>query len=307
MERFISLADLQKTVDNAYETYKNVAEGNTDPRVKSNNDKAFGISVMLTDGTVVNRGDVGESSPLGRIATVASHVLLLQQNKPEELVRKSGVCRCYGMKAKKPDIPVSPHGIRAVSAIEPQNDSDGKWDIMIDNIINLAGDAPVLDDALYERLKKALADADTINKLAEAEYTLYDDAASAIDLYARLASLDVTVEQAATIGATIAADGRNPKTGNNAFDGSIAANVVATVARGPHHEGRGWMMIVGIPAQSSFGGLILAILPGFGAIAAYSPELDVNGVSIKAAKAIKYIANTLHLNVYSSARVSVKK
>ncbi len=178
---------------------------------------------------------------------------------------------------------------------------------MVDNIEDLAGCRPILDDKLYEQLKQKAVNANTINKIAAAEYSLYDDADIAVDLYVRLASLTFTATQFATMGATIAADGRNPVTGQEVFDGRIAANVVATMARGVHREGRAWMMTVGLPAANSFGGAVLAILPGFGAIAAYSPALDDKGVSLKAGKAIYEIAKKLQLNVFASARVTVEK
>lgn len=307
MDRKIKFADVQKAVDEAYEAYGKSTEGQVDSRINTANDKAFGISVMLTDGRVINKGDTDVASPLGRISTLPEHIVLLQQNTPDELVGKSGVCRCNGRRAEKPQIPVSPHGVRAMSAIVPQNDPDGKWDVLMDTLLSLVGESPVLDDKLYENLKKQVAEADTVNKIARAGYELYDDATTAVDLYTRLESMSVTAAQAAALGATIAADGRNPRTGAEAFDGAIAANITSIAARGPHHARRAWMMSVGLPAANSFGGLIVAFLPGFGAIAAYSPLLDGNGLSVKAAKAIKYITNALQLNVYASARVDVEK
>lgn len=308
MERKISLASLQKAVDDAFEAYKSIKEGNVDERVAGADPKAYGISVVLTDGTVIEKGDTKALSPLGRIALLPTHVLVLTQNSPEELVRKAGIACCNRHKENKPKgLPVSPHGVRAVSVVEPSGDSDGKYDVMVDNIIDMAASAPVLDDRLYEAMMAENAKADVINAFEVAQYGLYDSAAIAVDLYTRLAALQMTTTQLATMGATVAADGVNPSNNQPVFDGSIAANVVATLARGVHKEGRAWMMTVGLPAASSFGGAIVAVLPGFGAIAAYSPELDANGVSVKAAKAIRYIANTLGLNVFASARVKVEK
>lgn len=304
MDRKISLADVQHAVDAAYEQYKSVKEGTVDAMVSNDEAGNFGITVMLTDGTKISKGDTNVGSPMGRIALVPTHVLLLTQNTPEQLVRKAGYA--YGKKAIKPQIMVSPHGVRAVSVVQPQGDADGKYDIMMDNIINLMGSAPVFDDKLYEAYRAAEAKEGTVNRIATAEYSLYDSAESSVDLYTRLSSLRATTDQLATMGATIAADGRNPINGNVAFDGKIAQNVVATMARGVHKGGRAWMMTVGLPAANSFGGAIVAVMPGFGAIAAYAPQLDENGVSVRAAKAIQYIAGQLGLNVYSSARVDVK-
>lgn len=311
MTRKISLDDVRKAVVDAYENVKSVKEGEVDPRLEVKKDNALGISVVLTDGTVINKGDTQELTVMGDVAQVSSAVVLMSQNKVEDLVKKLGICKCCGCKAEKtekPNIGISRHGVRAVSIIEPQNDPDGKWDIMINNFINLTGSAPVLNDKYYKTLTQQLADDNAIDKLAQAEFALYDQIDISLDLYAKLSSLQVNTEQLATLGATIAADGRNVINGQIVFDGTIAANVLGMMAtRGLHKEAKGWNVVVGLPARSGKGGLILAIMPGFGAIAAYSPELDANGVSVKAKKAIKYIANALQLNVYSSARVEVVK
>lgn len=304
MDRKISLNDVRKAVEEAYETYKTNNEGSIDPRVEGRVDKSvFGISAVLTDGTVINAGATDTLSALGAISRVPVAVVLLGQNTPDQLAGKS--CSCSGAKCSKPKLPVSAHGVRAISAVAPQGDREGKMDIIVSNLESLLGAAPVLDDKLYEKMAADAAAANAVNSFADAGYELYDDAATSIDIYLRLRALQATVEQVATMGATVAADGVNPKNSQGVFDGNVAANVVSLLARGVRRCGRAWMMEVGLPAKSSFGGLILAVMPGFGAIAAYSPLLDADGISVKAAKAIKYIANTLQLNVYASARVDV--
>lgn len=306
MDRKISLNDVRVAVDEAYENYKSIKDGKPDERIEGIDVKDFGISVVLTDGTTINKADTQKHFALGQIVKLPTHVVLLQQNSIDKLLDKSGYAKG---KIKKPEnLGLSAHGIRAVSAITPANDPEGKWDIMISNIINMTGNAPVLDDKLYKRLSGDALKAGVEDKLAQDGFALYDNAAIAIDQYIKLMSLTVTAEELAVMGATIAADGRNPKTGEIAFDGELSAPVVTLAAtHGPHKRTTAWMMETGLPAKSSFSGAILAILPGFGAIAVYAPCLcDECGVSVKAWKAIRYIANKLGLNVYSSARVKVE-
>ncbi len=309
MERKISFNDVQKAVEEAYQQFKSESDGTVDSRVTSTKAGEYAISVVLTDGRRVDKGDVDSLFPLGEIAKLPVSVVLLSQNSAEELVKKSGTCCCKSKDSKKvkPDIPLGSHGLRAVSAVVPQNDPEGKYSVILNQLVDLAGSEPVLDDALYETLKKQAADADTVNKLAEAEYYLYDDSTTTIDLYTKLLSLRMSAKQLADMGATVAADGRNPLTGEPAFDGKIAASVVTLMGtRGMHHNIKAWMMTAGVPARTGFGGGVVAVMPGFGAIVAYAPELNGRGVSEKAAKTVRYIANALGLNVFASARVSVE-
>ena len=60
----------------------------------------------------------------------------------------------------------------------------------------------------------------------------------------------------------------------------------------------GWAWHVGLPAKSGVGGGIVAVVPGKGAIAVFSPRLDEAGNSVKAQKVIEYVANKLDFNLY---------
>jgi len=51
---------------------------------------------------------------------------------------------------------------------------------------------------------------------------------------------------------------------------------------------------VGIPAKSGIGGGILAVVPGWGAMATYSPPLDANGTSVAGLFLIQQIGNLLN-------------
>ncbi|MBD5228573.1 MAG: hypothetical protein HDS69_00780 [Bacteroidales bacterium] len=308
MDRTIALSEIKKVVDEAYEAFKSSKEGSVDDLLQGVDDKAFGISVVLTDGTVINKGDVNVASPLGGIIKVPLSTILLSQNSPDELVKKSGKCPCScGNGAKKEHIHGS-HAIRAISAIEPTGDPDSKWNFIENRMIDLMGSAPQLDVKLYESLKKKAADDNLVNALAENGFYLYDDAATSVDISVKARSMTASAEQLATMAATIAADGVNPVSGKIVFDGEIAKNVVGMMAaKGPRKMTLPWNMSVGLPAKSSFGGAVVGVFPGVMGVAAYSPLLMPNRVSEKAVKAIKYIMNKLDISVFQSASLKVDK
>lgn len=304
MERKISFKDVQAAVQEAYEQFKSDKEGSVDPRLENVKADDFGISLVLTDGRRVDVADTKTLFPLGTIAKVPLYAVLLTQNSPDALVDKSGACKCHT--SHKPEIPFSAHGVRAVSAIVPQGDPDGKFDVISDMIVSMAG-APTLNDALFETFQTQAATEDVAGKFAESGYYLYDDAAASVKAFTKMLSLQMTTEQLALMGATIAADGRNPQTGIYAYDGRISASIVTLMAVSKlHHCRKAWLMKTGLPAKASFAGAILAVLPGFGAIAVYAPRVDDRQLSVKGAKAIEYISRKLGLNVFASARVSVE-
>ncbi len=304
MERKISLSDLRKAVCDAYEANKSINEGEVDPRNVGADSKAFGISVMLVDGTLINKGDTDVKSPLGSISKVPLSTILFSQNSAMELIKKSGQCPCNKLPEKPKGLSFSAHGIRAFSAVEPVGDPESKWNLYENRMVDLMGSAPLLNDNIYESFEKEAKETKLQDTLAADGYYLYDDASLAIDLYLKALSMNASTEQLATMGATIAADGVNPVTGKTVFDGAITQNVVALMAaKGPHKMRAPWLIAAGIPAKSSYGGAILGVLPGVMAIAAYSPRLNPAGVSVKAAKAIIDIMRKLDVSIFASARV----
>lgn len=306
MTRKIKLSDLKAAIDEAYEQFKNDNEGEPDARVSEVAPDTFGISVMLTDGTVISKGDAKAPVAIGDAAKMAVATILLSQNTPDQLMQKSGKCPCAGPQGPKPQIPFSSHGIRAVSAIEPTGDPEGKWDIIINRAIDLMGSAPELDDKLFETLKKQALDAGVENAIAAAEFFLYDDAPIAINTWLKATAMKATAEQLATMGATIAADGVNPATGKHVFDGAIAPNVTGLMAaQGPRKARMPWLMATGLPAKSGFGGCLVGTLPGVMGIAAVAPRVNCAGISVKAMKAVKYIVTKLQLNAFGSAAIEI--
>lgn len=300
MERKIAVADMRKALDEAYEKYKSEKGGTPDPRV-SHRANDFGIAVVLADGTVIKKGDADTPTPLGAVANVNSDVVLLQQIGQQELIKKMGFGKCC---ATKPNLPgICPYCLRTLSAIEPSNDTDAKWNLLIGNLINMMGTAPVLDDDLYKAMVADNAKQGLEDEIAKAQWYLYDDTAIALNLYTRMGAMQATAVQAANFMATIAADGVNPTTKVIAYDGHLSCRIVRRIASlGLGCRTAYWMMSTGLPAKAGFGGLVAGVLPGGFGIAAYSPELGEDGISIKAAQAIKYIIDKLDICVYDSAR-----
>lgn len=314
MDRKIKLADVKAAISEAYDKYKNLSEGTVDPRVAGLNDGKFGISLRLADGTKFDVGDTQAQFPMEGLSRIPVAIQLLTQMSPHDLVMKMGGgkkgCCCHGGANKDPEQKhkkLHARGIRAVSMVEPVGDFDGKMDILSELMTSLMGASPVLDDNLYKTAEKANKENDVINALAANDFEIYDSSEIAVDLYTRLRSMLVTTEKLAEMGATIAADGVNPVSNTPVFDGKLSATICSMIAaKGPKKMGRPWLILTGTPAMSCYTGGFIAVVPGFGSIAAFSPELNDAKVPVKAAKAVKDILNQLQLNAFSSARVDVE-
>lgn len=313
MDRKILLSDLQTSVAEAYEKYRvyDTGEATSDSRVESVDPNAFGIAVTLTDGTVIAAGDSGKAVPMTTVAKIPIMLTLLTQNNPQDIIQRSGMCKCGAGGCKhpaKPKVPVSAKGIRAMSMLQPTGDPDGKWDILIGNMLGLTGSEVTLDDGFFQKMMGENKSANTENLLADAGYYLYDDAQKSIELYTKMMAMTASAEQLSAMCATIAADGYNPLTKANIFDGNLAQRLVGFIAaKGPHKMAKPWLMLTGLPALSGYAGTIAGVLPGVMGIAAYSPVVNGAGISIRSAQAIVEIMNRLELSALSSARVTISE
>lgn len=71
MERKISLDDIRRALDEAYESIKSLKEGEIDPRNHEAKAGQFGITVTLADGTTLSKGDSEIKSPMADIVKSA--------------------------------------------------------------------------------------------------------------------------------------------------------------------------------------------------------------------------------------------
>ena len=306
MERKISVSELRKAVEEAYAAVEPISEGAIDPRNLNAAAGQFGISVALTDGTVINKGDTDVKAPMGSIMHLPLHSVLFSQAGVDAIVKKSGKCPACALGKKPKGLAFGAHGIRGFSAVEATGDPESKWNLYENRMIDMAGSAPELADNVYEKLRDEAAENRTAALLEENGYTLYDKAELSVDLYLKALATGASTEQLARMGATVAADGVNPATGKIVYDGELSQSLVGLMAaKGPHKMNTPWLVKAGIPAKSSFGGTMLGIIPDVLAIAAYSPELNEAGVSVKAARVIMEVARRLDLSVFASARVRI--
>ena len=123
------------------------------------------------------------------------------------------------------------------------------------------------------------------------------------DIYTRQCSIGVTARQLATMAATIANSGVNPVTGKAVFKPELTPKIASMMATVGFYEHTGdWLFTTGLPAKTGVGGGIMGVVPGVMGVAAFAPPLDGAGNSVKAQKALAFIAGHLNLNVFGTTR-----
>ena len=198
---------------------------------------------------------------------------------------------------------VNAGAISACSMIKPVGDSDGKWKAIVSFIADLAGSEVEVIDELYKSETATNFNNKSIAWLLKNYNRIYDDPDMALDIYTRQCSIGVTARQLATMAATIANSGVNPVTGKAVFKPELTPKIASMMATVGFYEHTGdWLFTTGLPAKTGVGGGIMGVVPGVMGVAAFAPPLDGAGNSVKAQKALAFIAGHLNLNVFGTTR-----
>ncbi|MDE1992533.1 MAG: glutaminase [Rhizobiaceae bacterium] len=112
-----------------------------------------------------------------------------------------------------------------------------------------------------------------------------------LGVYFHQCALSMSCEQLARAGLYLAARGSNPTTGHSVVSPKRARRINALMLTCGHYDGSGdFAYRVGLPGKSGVGGGILAVAPGIGSIAVWSPGLNKVGNSQLGAVALEMLA-----------------
>ncbi|WPJ95755.1 glutaminase A [Coraliomargarita algicola] len=305
--------DLQNVVDVAYSKYKDLQDGaNADyiPILATVPSDLFGVVIATKDGQLFTAGDIDYKFSIQSVSKPFTAALVMQQMGPQALLDKIGVeptglpfnskmaLELYEQRSANPL--VNAGAIAAVSLIQAESESD-RWAQIKENLENFAGtELPLLDEVYQSEYETAWSNRAIANLLYNYN-RLYSDPEQALRVYTQQCSLGVNTKDLAIMGATLANAGTNPLTGKLVLNSRHVPELLALMATaGFYDESGAWMYSAGLPAKTGVGGGIVAIVPGQFAIAAFSPRVNQAGNSIKAMKAIRFIAGELGVGLYGA-------
>ncbi|MGF1548973.1 MAG: glutaminase [Sphingomonadaceae bacterium] len=123
---------------------------------------------------------------------------------------------------------------------------------------------------------------------------LDNEVETVLSAYFRHCALAMSCRQLARAGLFLAFDGRDPASGARVISSRRARRINAMMMLCGHYDNSGeFAFRIGLPGKSGVGGGILAVAPGHGAIAAWSPGLNDAGTSEVGARALEaFVART---------------
>jgi glutaminase len=305
-------ATIQKAVQEAYEKFKDLQEGkNADyiPELAKIPSELFGVAVVTNKGEVVTAGDVNYAFTIQSVSKPFTAALVMQEQGDQALKAKIGV-EPTGLPFNSilatqiiPQISVNPlvnsGAIASVSLVKAAN-AEERFKKIIGFFERLAADKLTVIEEVYKSEAATNQNNRAHAYILFARDRIYSEPMEAVDVYTRQCSIGVTAKQLAVMGATLANNGVNPINKDKVLDGKYIPKVLAVMMMaGFYNESGAWAFDSGLPAKTGVGGGIVAVVPAKMAIVGFSPRLNEAGNSIRATKAINYIAEKLGYNIFS--------
>ncbi len=279
------------------------------PELAKADPKALAAAYCGADGELAAAGDTDTSVTVQSISKVASLGLALKMLGEEGVFSRVGVepsadpfNSIMRLEMRAPHRPLNPminSGAILILSLLPFSDSRERLEAVLETMRQLSGNPSL---AVNERV--ALSEKETSDRNRSLGYflrsvgTMQGDVENVLDSYFRQCSIETTVRDLAVMGATLAAEGVNPVSGEQVFSRRTSEILRSLMATCDLYDGSGDFAVrVGFPAKSGVGGGITGSVRGRGGVAAVGPALDVRGNSIGGIRVLEILSNTLDLRV----------
>lgn len=267
----------------------------------------FGLALVTAKGKVYSVGDVDAPFTIQSVCKAFSYCLAL------ELVGTSAVRAKVGVEpsgdafnaiefdpiSRRPYNPMVNAGAITVAGILRDVYKENAFDAVLERFSRAASRNLDLDENVYRSEEATGHRNRAIAHLLCASGALAEPVEPALDLYFRLCSIRVTALDLASMAATLANMGENPRTGNEVFDlRAVRDTLAAMFSCGMYDHSGSWTCDVGIPAKSGVGGGLIGVVNRQLGIGSFSPRLDDKGNSIRGVNAMKSLSDELGLHAF---------
>ncbi|MFK3834393.1 glutaminase A [Microbacterium sp. NPDC087868] len=306
--------DVERLVGDAHARFAGDSDGivaDYIPVLAEVDPELFGLAVIEVGGGVHDAGDAQHPFSIQSISKMFVYALAIQEHGHERVREIVGVnntglpfnsVMALELNAGHPMNPMVNAGAIATTALMPGETSAEQWERVREGLSAFAGRALGLDGVVYASEARTNDRNRALGRLLTSYGRLEGDSDEVVDVYTRQCALTVTAHDLAVMGATLADGGVNPLTGQRVVSAEVCRDTLAVVAASGLYERSGeWLFEIGLPAKSGVSGGIVAVAPGKGAVAGFSPRLDDAGNSVRSQRAIGYLSRALGLNLFASA------
>jgi len=261
------------------------------PALASADPSKVGIALALADGSMFSAGDAYTSFSVQSISSVFALPLTLNTVKGSLWnhvgrepagVPLSSLAQLQ-LEHGKPRNPLINSGALVMSdQFIGRRDAKDAANEFVDFMRTVSGDESIgVDEELAISESRAGALNRSIAYYLRACGNLNNSVEDILWLYYRQCSVTMNCRQLASALLFLAFDGKDPRSDSEVTVSSHARRTNALMLAAGHYDASGeFAFRVGLPGKSSASGGVVAVIPGIGAVCAWSPGLDSGGCSL---------------------------
>ena len=272
----------------------------------------FGVSLVTTEGRMFEAGHCDTPFTIQSISKPFTYGMALEEFGRDQVAKHVGVEPSgdafnsieLQTGTNRPFNPMVNSGAITVTALLHHRHGPRTIDHIVGRFSALAGRQLSIDPEVYESERRTGHRNRAIAHLLLNFGMVPGEAESALDVYFRQCAITVTSRDLAVMAATLSNMGRNPLTGDTAFELATVKDVLSIMFTCGMYDYSGqWAYRVGMPAKSGVGGGVIAVVNRQLGIGTYSPRLDPYGNSWRGVEVCAELSSRLGLHVFDCLNV----
>jgi glutaminase len=270
----------------------------------------FSICIVRTQGDTYQIGDHDRPFALQSISKVFVYGLALADHGRDYVLEHVGVepsgdafnSIVFDERNNRPHNPMVNAGALVTTDLVRGKDPAEKFERILDSLRIYAGNESLaVDEDVFESEMRTADRNRATAYLMRSNGMISGDVESILALYLRQCSVQVTCRDLAVMAATLSNGCVNPITGERALALHHVRELLSVMHSCGMYDAAGqWAFDVGVPAKSGVSGGIMAVAPGKGGIAVFSPGLDAYGNSVRGIGVCREISERLGLHVFAT-------
>lgn len=305
------MIDWQQAVDEAYERHRGIDEGKIAdyiPELAKADPNWFGIAVVTCDGQCFQAGDWERQFTIQSVSKPFVYGMALEDYGRETVLKKVGVEPTgdrfdsiieLDERSKRPLNPMINAGAMATSSLIKGESSSHRLNRLLEAFSRYTGRTLAADMSVFLSERASGHRNRAIAHLMLHFGMLEPNVEETLDLYFQQCSLLVSALDLATMAATLANEGVNPRNGEVALKSEYIKDLLSVMLTCGLYDFAGeFAYRVGLPAKSGVGGGMIAVSPGKAGIGIFSPLLDGRGTPVRAIKVCEDLSRQFQLHIF---------
>lgn len=301
---------IQEVLNQVHEKYRSLNIGTPAtyiPELAKTDPKLFGICIVTVDGEQFAVGDAEQLFTIQSISKVFVHGLALEDHGREQVLSKVGVeptgdafnAIVLDEQSKRPYNPMVNAGAIATTSLIKGQGASERLNRMLAMFERYIGHESYIDMPTFMS-ERTTGFRNRAMAYLMRNFGMIDDRIDeSLDLYFQQCSLMVNCCDLATMAATLANQGKNPRTGVQAVPSRYVRDMLSVMYMcGMYNYSGEWAYRVGLPAKSGVSGGLMVVVPGRLGLGIFSPPLDERGNSVRGVKVCEDLSEQFGLHLF---------